>query len=305
MQPNEFESHFLVNKNLLIKIYIFVNNKKYNFFIRYLVKILLNRIAFGLLKSGKEINTSGSYKGKPFRLRSLNSQFHSIYFTEYKDNYEPEVNAIINQHLQENDTFVDIGSNWGHHSINAAINKKATVYSYEPNPYVFNDLKKIKEDLDIENLNIFNIGLGQFSSQINLTQNHFESGRVSINANDPFLRFPEKILNILTLHMPIKWKANISRLDDIYKGPKISLMKIDIEEFEIECLKGCKQILKTQKPKIILEVDSNNYKDLDEFLSQYGYKIYQVKSIDKHFHLLEINKPIDERCNVLAICDEI
>ena len=306
MIPNNFEQNFLIKKNFLIKVYIFVNNEKYNFILRYITKIIFNRVAFGLLKLNRQIKVNAFYKNKPFGLRSLNSQFHSLYFTEYKKNYEPEVNAVMNHYLKQGNVLVDIGSNWGHHSINAADEMKANVYAYEPNPYVYSDLENIKNDLNIKNLSIFNYGLGEFNAQVELSQNHFESGRVSLqDKKDLFLKFPEKILNFLTIQRPIKWTSEIKLLDEVYNGPKIDLIKIDIENGEYECLKGSKHILQNHKPKIILESDEHNFIKIRDFLKTFAYKIYKVRNENNKHYSLEPIEMLESRCNILASCEEI
>ena len=73
---------------------------------------LIRTYGFSRIKAGNHeffpIYFDGSIK---FRARDTNSQFHSIYFNEYSQVYEPDVSSVIQYFLKKGDVFVDIGSN--------------------------------------------------------------------------------------------------------------------------------------------------------------------------------------------------
>ncbi len=301
-----FEKYFQINKNFFMRFYLFLNNDRYPRIVRYFFRILFNRIAFSLLKNDIKLDVKASFKNKFFKIRSTNSQFHSIYFPQYTDGYEREVTETINKLLPNNGTFIDIGSNWGHHSISTAISKNAKVISFEPNPLVFNDLIRIVRDLGLKNIECINVALGNENKDLVLSQENFDSGTVSIDSNNRFLRFPEKIFQIITFQKPIKYSIKQKTLDSLIENINIDLIKIDVEGFELNCLTGGGNTIDKNSPDIIIEIFEETYYECQRFLGKFGYKFFQLK-INNHGNLviIPIVNPPKERLNALASKKEL
>lgn len=301
-----FEQRFRIEKNFFIKFYLFLNNERYPKPLRYFLRIFFNRIAFSLLQSNKKLYVKGSFDNNSIQIRSTNSQFHSIYFPQYKDGYELEVTKAIKILMPENGTFLDIGSNWGHHSISTAISKNAKVISFEPNPLVFNDLEKIVKELDLQNITCLNLALGNENMDLLLSQENFDSGTVSINSSDRFIRLPEKFFQKITFQKPIKYQIEQKTLDSVIKNTNIDLLKVDVEGFELNCLKGASNIISAQLPDIIIEVFEETYDECARFLRDFGYRFFSL-SIDKDKKLVikHIDSTPNERLNALASKKEL
>ena len=47
-------------------------------------------------------------------------------------------------------------------------------------------------------------------------------------------------------------RLNIYTLDELLKGKKVTLIKMDIEGMEMQALEGAKEIIMTQKPKLAI-----------------------------------------------------
>ncbi|HSY76221.1 MAG TPA: FkbM family methyltransferase, partial [Bacteroidia bacterium] len=77
--------------------------------------------------------------------------------------------------------------------------------------------------------------------------------------------------------------VDIVKLDDFVKDkqiPKIDLIKIDTEGFEINVLKGAEETLKKNMPILFIEVDNDHLmaqhssaKDLITYIKSLGYEI--------------------------------
>ena len=301
-----FEQRFRIEKNFFIKFYLFLNNERYPKLLRYFLRIFFNRIAFSLLKRNVKLNVKGSFDNNSIQIRSTNSQFHSIYFPQYKDGYELEVTKAIKILMPENGTFLDIGSNWGHHSISTAIYKNAKVISFEPNPLVFNDLERIVKELSLQNITCLNLALGNENMDLLLSQENFDSGTVSINSSDRFIRLPEKIFQKITFQKPIKYQIEQKTLDSVIKNTNIDLLKVDVEGFELNFLEGAFNTISTQLPDIIIEVFEETYDECARFLKDFGYQFFSL-SIDKDKELIikHIDSTPNGRLNALASKKEL
>lgn len=70
------------------------------------------------------------------------------------------------------------------------------------------------------------------------------------------------------------------RLDDVLlrelKIDKITLVKIDVEGAELGVLEGLTKVLKTKRPKLIIEVRNENESGVLSLLESFGYIVSQV-----------------------------
>jgi FkbM family methyltransferase len=145
----------------------------------------------------------------------------------------------------KNPVFVDVGANIGIYSfINKDKNFK--IYAFEPNPVAF---LALQENLKLNNTNteIFDVACGSEEGNLFLTPVDiiWQAGLVSITDTKTFL--PTKVVKI----------------DDIVKE-KVTHVKIDVEGFEPEVLKGMERILMENTPTIFLEIN-------EEFLKAYQW----------------------------------
>lgn len=90
----------------------------------------------------------------------------------------------------------------------------------------------------------------------------------------------------------------IVRLDDVMAqldlGP-VSLVKVDVEGGELNALKGATQLLASQKPAILCEIDGREHRfgstsrELCEFLMEFGYQPRSIES-DKVLDIEQLEK---------------
>jgi FkbM family methyltransferase len=210
--------------------------------------------------------------------------------------YEQGTVSVLQDFLQVGDTFVDVGANIGWLSLvgakKAGVNGK--VYAFEPVPTTFNILKSNKE-------------LNQFS-QIELNQ--FALG----NKEEVLTIYPEKEnrggASILNHQSGNGVKIEVKKLDNFNINSKINVIKIDVEGFELDVLKGALEAIKKDKPKLIIEhsIDRNNTAEQFEiynWLLDLGiYKIYKLKNgKERKSELIEIksNQDLPDHDNIFCI----
>lgn len=316
-----YKNPYSAKKNMLMRLYCFFDNRRFAkpwHYIHYSLALIFKRLAFELVKQKVRLQTTGDYSGRTFKLRSTNSQFHSIYFPHYASCYEPDVFAAIDHFLPNQGVFVDIGSNWGHHTFIAAIEKKAKVYAFEPNPEVYGDLVGIAADLNCQTqISAFNLGVGSGPASFDLVQSQFESGVASVS--DDFLkgrfftiRWPQKLLDKLTFNSPISRSVKIVSLDSVIPTDiNVDLIKIDAEGAEFDCLKGMRSTLQRSDVKVLFELhtdETGDFSEFEQFFSSIGYKLYEIHcDLGKQtcaFRLAERLKP-HTQYNLLASKTEI
>jgi FkbM family methyltransferase len=227
--------------NLLIKIQFFLaflmyySMKKFGFVINYFPKL--------------DIVLYDCY----FKAREKTIDFWVLW-----KNYEKEIFREINK-IKQKGTFIDVGANIGRYSILMA-KKGWKVYSFEP---VRNNFEKLMEHIKInnvqKNVQAKNAGLGKNNLKKKIYYLPYKYGEASIILS-------KKESNSEEIHM--------DKLDNFvkknYKKPII--LKIDVEGFEFEVLKGSKKFIKKHHPIIILEMWNKERERDINFLEKIGYK---------------------------------
>ncbi len=147
--------------------------------------------------------------------------------------------------LREDDLFVDIGANIGAYTILASSEIQAKTLSIEPIPDTF---KILNENIKINNINnkvtALNIGLAGNKSELFFTDTLDTVNHVSTNSETNTIKVP------------------VQTLDDLLYGADIPiLLKIDVEGYEWEVLRGAGNVLKNQELKvIIIELNGSGYR---------------------------------------------
>lgn len=151
----------------------------------------------------------------------------------------------------------DIGANIGNHSIYFSYNfPRANIYSFEPMKENYMLLENNIKENNFNNTTLFNFALGMSEMEASMefrVENN--NGTASINENsENGEKVMVKVLDELNLPLP-------------------NFVKIDVEGFELNVLKGMKRILIQSKPDLWIEVDEENSTQVIDFLSELGYGI--------------------------------
>ena len=177
------------------------------------------------------------------------------------DIWEPHIVNFLKNNLNEKSIFVDIGSNYGWHSIIASkyCNK---VFSFEPQKVMFDIQNLSIEENNSKNINLYNIGLGNENKKTEMNPINYESSWVNIG--DLSLGVGGEEIEIKTL--------------DSIDLPKIDFIKIDVQGYEKFVLQGGFNKINMDKPTLIVELENFQmirfgYDDSDIFslLKNIGY----------------------------------
>ena len=214
--------------------------------------------------------------------RKINGVYFNFYFhfnPRYRGmflglNSLPVVNALLSN-LKKGSIFLDAGANVGYISAIGAslVGKKGEVHSFEPVPLYYQklfELKRLNPRYKI-NTNNFALGNANENSKISLSKDIMGD-----NTLISTLLIPERVKEVVQI--------SVQRLDDyIIKNElsNISLIKVDVEGYELLLLEGLTKYLEKVKlnlPTIVLEVNPSAYpfigkslNDLKQFIDNYNY----------------------------------
>ena len=168
--------------------------------------------------------------------------------------YPKHVVTFLNRHLKDADVFVDCGANFGLWTLIATqcINNQGRVHSYEPNPELYDRLKK-------------NIGFNSLRQRCIC----YKLG-LSSKSNSAYLNLDENHHQMASLHT--KQFSNQVTIDlvtlDSIKLDRINGMKIDVEGHELDVIKGAIQTFKNHKPWLVIELN-NSFNNI-QFISDWN-----------------------------------
>ena len=182
------------------------------------------------------------------------------------------------QKLKSDGAFFDIGMNVGQTLLKVkSINNELNYLGVEPNVFCVNYLYKLVKLNRFDNVKIYPVGLGQSSNILTLyADNEFASGASVISGFRKNQQIKHEYLIPVISGDDV---VNHSRL-------KVSIIKIDVEGFELDVIKGLENTMKDMRPFIICEVlpnygniESARYKrqvELELCLKESNYSILRI-----------------------------
>jgi FkbM family methyltransferase len=168
---------------------------------------------------------------------------------------------LIAQHNIDKPVILDIGANYGFISLalQSNLNPATSIYSFEPHPEVFKVFQKSIAENNITNITSENVAIGSEDCDIMLNL----YGQTS---------------NILDSEISVKNKVLIRQINlDNYlanKNIKPNFIKIDVDGYELNVLKGLKETITNCKPIMVIETN-DDYQVLD-FLKNCGYHLLDL-----------------------------
>jgi FkbM family methyltransferase len=194
--------------------------------------------------------------------------------------YEPEVAALINQTLRRGGVFVDVGANIGAFTIPAAarVGEQGRVIAIEASPDVFPYLERNCSRNNVRNVHLLNAAAAAQDGIVEFYPAPAEKfGMGSMGAQ--FSGVPLK-LNARSLDSLVR-ELGVARVD---------VMKIDVEGFELEVLKGARDLLLSNTPPLVVfefcdwaeaRISNAAVGDAQRWLLQQGFKLWRLKDFSR------------------------
>ena len=178
--------------------------------------------------------------------------------------HEPVVKEYLVTRFRPGEVFADVGANVGAYSLRAA-SQGMIVHSFEPNP---ENVKVLERNCEINGLSIdlHECALGSSEGIASLSAN----GAASRISDEGGLKVP-----VYTL--------------DSFHIPRIDLLKVDVEGYELEVLQGALETLERCHPTMMVEmhhwVGAEKEAAIFEILSGLGYSFEYLDRYPQGRHL--------------------
>jgi len=193
----------------------------------------------------------------------------------------------------------DVGANIGQ-SVDLFKEKSpnSKIHSFEPDSEAYDSLQKNVEKY--ENVYAYHLGVGAKSEKLILNRyDHCESNSFIPISKDSysFKMASHKKVNAALKGEVTTQETEVVSLDDFCKSkeiPEIDLLKVDVQGFENEVLKGAKILISQSRIKVIIvEVTfddlyankGNSFYELESNLIPFGYSLYDISHIYKNLSI--------------------
>ncbi len=176
----------------------------------------------------------------------------------FEGTYEPELTTVFEQLIRAEDTIIDVGGNFGWYAtLFAKAAPRGKVISYEPVPDTF---EVMRDNIDINNMTtnveLHPVCVGEKAGTVSFLRTgnsglgHVATGKESGESID---------IAIVTLDEQLAKLAG-----------KIALIKIHVEGFELNVLRGSRQLLADDHPPVV------QVKLTDDRLERYGVSRHDI-----------------------------
>jgi FkbM family methyltransferase len=197
----------------------------------------------------------------------------------------PELNWIKDHCIKPGDVVVDCGANHGFSTVLFAkwVGERGKVYAFEPSSHNMAILKENLQLNSVTNVICYQAAVGAAAGRVSISSHPNASVVLSPGGDDSL----EKVALV--------------KLDDVLQTEKPNFVKLDVEGFEREALKGARRLL-ASAPRLDLELHVAFYKNKENELSEVfdmlpleRYSLFVQPTVDgpivpfeKHIHTREM-----------------
>jgi FkbM family methyltransferase len=229
---------------------------------------------------------------KAYRLIKYNHKFLSFLMKKGASLTSLEVAIGLKNNCGNLNTIIDVGANIGQFALaNTIIFKDAMIYSFEPIPEVYSELKRNISGNN--NISSFQTALGSQDGSIEFNVNEYSPASSILNTID----VPENGTDSLVVK---KIEVPIQKLDkylEVISLKKPSLLKLDVQGYEKETLIGSEKILKFIDFLLIEMsfIPSYNqeilFVEMDNFLKSLGFSFVTPLAFlqDRDYKILQMD----------------
>lgn len=187
--------------------------------------------------------------------------------------------------LRPEDCLLDIGANIGTHAIcpSKCVGESLLVYSFEPNPRVYEYLQKNIQLNRLTNIHTFNLALGDTEDSVVLHEESSDDTSWVDKVGSEGVEVPIKPLDALALDL---------------QG-RTTIVKMDIEGYELYALRGGEQTLQ-QAHVLCLEIGDRHSvrvgytaQELMSYLAGQGWRLFRFETPTRMVEITPTYQPPD------------
>lgn len=174
--------------------------------------------------------------------------------------------------LHPGSIFVDAGANVGYMTAlgSKVLGKDGKIFTFEPNPdvipFLSRNLKLVTQSPLCPTIQVIETGLGSSIGQATLFAPQNYSNNDGIARLIPFQSDDISLCEI-----------SITTLDNVLGIQEVHVLKIDVEGYEYEVLKGGSNLIKNRKiTHIIFEEHNISNSPIPNYLTEYGYNLFKL-----------------------------
>lgn len=199
--------------------------------------------------------------------------------TYFHGMYEPQMSTLFEKLLGRDGVAVDVGANVGAHTLTLSrlVGANGRVVAFEPNPAIREKLHRNVQLNALGNVSIFGCALGEFPDVLQLR----------VPRKDSFEGSNPGLASLMALDTPHDCvDVTVRRFDDVADElalQRLDLIKIDVQGYEQQVLKGMDASLRRFRPAVIFEFEEwawkksgSTWEGVYAQLSRLQYEIWQV-----------------------------
>ena len=196
---------------------------------------------------------------------------HLSFLFQSEISYEVNVWNNIKPFINEGDLIFDIGGNIGQYALrfSEAVGDGGKVISFEPDYKNFAFLQFNVNINACKNIECKNVGLGAKSETMELFRDTVTGGRMSSFGAKYRYNKSEGVSDFVKVE-------TYAGMEKIFGTP--DFVKIDVEGYESEVLKGIDKFSK--KTKFLVEVRANTRNNVFDVFSTHGFKCFVVDDVE-------------------------
>ncbi len=230
--------------------------------------------------------------------RLLGYSFYLYSFSIFKiktlknDKKEGDFFHFLSLMKSNNGSILDLGANIGIMTYHLSKRfPKEQIFSVEPIPSNYKVLQKIVSKFNLSNVKTFQLALGTAIKEVEMVLPH--QGKTKMQGLSHVVDD-----SITEWNEGEKVIVHMDTVDNLFVDSTIQGIKLDVENYEFQVLKGAYTILKRDKPIIYCELwDNENRQQCFEFLTELNYETFVVKNNQ----LIQYNSLIHKHQNFIFI----
>lgn len=209
--------------------------------------------------------------------RNIGVNYCSTIWWNGIDGYEPNTWRVLRHFLQRSKHFLDIGSNIGFYSVLARkVNPEILVDAFEPIPSIHQKNIQFHSINGLDTSHLWKIALGSRDGQAEMYL-PVDDGAIEEASAATLRKDSWQSRKLSSQRIEVKVEKLDTFLGQHGAYPPI-VMKIDVEDYEAEVLRGAEETIVSFKPIMICEILPRAHGNVETFdlLERYGYDVWGI-----------------------------